>query len=227
MFVTLGRRTTDTEPQNELTPGMSIVVDHERRRRDILDRSIALFGESGYDGVSYRRIAERCGLARTTIYKYFKSKRDIFDAGVLQVTQQMAESYLRVMARTRASAESRLRELMVAVLDTTMEQRILLHVGLDYLLSRRRAGADVSRRLRRHTVGIKRMLDRVLVEGIQNGEFPGAERGTSMHLLYAILEAAVLRLTVEGKVNREALVAMVDQAIRGFRQQPVANPAVG
>jgi AcrR family transcriptional regulator len=202
---------------------MSIVVDHERRRRLILSRSITLFGESGYDGVSYRRIAERCGLARTTIYKYFKSKREIFDASILQVTQEMGESYARIMARQDVDAAERLRELMIVVLDSTLKQRILLHVILDYLLSRRRAGEDVSRRLRRHTVGIKRMLNRVVLQGIQSGEFPGAEPGTSMHLLYAILEAAVLRLTVEGKVNRDALIGMVDQAIRGFRQQPASD----
>jgi AcrR family transcriptional regulator len=202
---------------------MSIVVDHERRRRLILSRSITLFGESGYDGVSYRRIAERCGLARTTIYKYFKTKREIFDASILQVTQEMGESYARIMARQDVDAAERLRELMIVVLDSTLKQRILLHVILDYLLSRRRAGEDVSRRLRRHTVGIKRMLNRVVLQGIQSGEFPGAEPGTSMHLLYAILEAAVLRLTVEGKVNRDALIGMVDQAIRGFRQQPASD----
>jgi AcrR family transcriptional regulator len=206
---------------------MSIVVDHDRRRRQILKRSIALFGEHGYDGVSYRRIAERCGLARTTIYKYFKSKREIFDASILQVTQDMSRRYAQIVARQSVTAAARLRELMIVVLDSTLEQRILLHVILDYLLSRRRAGEDVSRRLRRHTVGIKRMLNRALLQGIQSGEFPGAELGTSMHLLYGILEAAVLRLTVEGKVNRDALIGMVDQAVRGFCQQPAVNESVG
>lgn len=202
---------------------MSIVVDHDRRRREILKRSIKLFSEHGYDGVSYRRIAEGCGLARTTIYKYFKSKREIFDASILQVTQEMTRRYAVIMAAQNITAAERLRQLMVVVLDSTLEQRILLHVILDYLLSRRRAGEDVSRRLRRHTVGIKRLFSHVVLQGIQAGEFPGAEPGASMHLLYALIEAAVLRLTVEGKVNREALLAMVDQAINGFCQQPAAG----
>ncbi len=202
---------------------MSIVVDHERRRREILRRSVRLFSEHGYDGVSYRRISESCGLARTTIYKYFTTKRAIFDASILQVTQEMGVSYARVMAAPGLTSAERLRKLMVVVLDSTLEQRVLLHVILDYLLGRRRAGEDVSRRLRKHTVGIKRLLNRVLLQGIQAGEFPGAEPGASMHLLYALLEAAVLRLTVEGKVNREALVGMVDQAINGFCHRPSAD----
>lgn len=202
---------------------MSIVVDHERRRREILRRSITLFSEHGYEGVSYRQIAERCGLARTTIYKYFKTKREIFDASILQVTQEMTRRYTRIMAIQGITAAQRLRQLMVVVLDSTLEQRILLHVILDYLLSRRRAGEDVSRRLRKHTVGIKRLLSRVVLQGIQAGEFPGADRSSAVHLLYALLEAAVLRLTVEGKVNREALLSMVDQAINGFCHQPATD----
>ena len=38
----------------------------------ILDRSLQLFAEQGYQSVTFQKIADRCGLSRTILYKYFK-----------------------------------------------------------------------------------------------------------------------------------------------------------
>ena len=64
---------------------MSIMIDHEERRALILTRSLELFAEQGYSGVSIQKIAKRCGLTRTTLYKYFSNRREIFDAAIMKV----------------------------------------------------------------------------------------------------------------------------------------------
>ncbi|MGN1064835.1 MAG: TetR/AcrR family transcriptional regulator, partial [Thermoguttaceae bacterium] len=44
----------------------------------ILERAFELFAEEGFSGVTYQKIADRCGISRTSIYKYFKDKDQIF-----------------------------------------------------------------------------------------------------------------------------------------------------
>ena len=61
---------------------MGIVIDHEARRRSIIAKSIRLFSEQGYDGVTYQKIADSCAFARTTLYKYFRNKREIFSTAI-------------------------------------------------------------------------------------------------------------------------------------------------
>jgi AcrR family transcriptional regulator len=46
-------------------------------KQEILDASVKLFSEHGYDGVSIRKIAEVIEYSPTTVYLYFKDKNEI------------------------------------------------------------------------------------------------------------------------------------------------------
>jgi AcrR family transcriptional regulator len=50
------------------------------RRNQILDAAIEVFGNKGLDVATVDDIAEAAGISKGTIYLYFKSKSDIFDA---------------------------------------------------------------------------------------------------------------------------------------------------
>jgi AcrR family transcriptional regulator len=47
---------------------------NERSRRAILDATVALFGELGYEQVSVEAIAKRAGVGKQTIYRWWPSK---------------------------------------------------------------------------------------------------------------------------------------------------------
>jgi AcrR family transcriptional regulator len=51
--------------------------EHGRRREEILREAALLFLESGYRGTSMGAIAERVGIAKPTLYHYWRSKEDI------------------------------------------------------------------------------------------------------------------------------------------------------
>lgn len=50
----------------------------EQRRREILKAAAFLMKKNGFDNVSLNAIAERTGLAKSNIYRYFESKEDIY-----------------------------------------------------------------------------------------------------------------------------------------------------
>lgn len=52
-------------------------VDTKQR---ILSESLRLFSENGYDAVSVSEIASAVGIKAPSLYKHYKSKRDIFDS---------------------------------------------------------------------------------------------------------------------------------------------------
>lgn len=49
-------------------------------KEKILNTSLKLFSEKGYDGVSMREIATAVGIKGASIYSHFKGKQDIFEA---------------------------------------------------------------------------------------------------------------------------------------------------
>ena len=57
---------------------MAIVVEHDKRKQEILQKSLDVFIEEGYEDATFQKIADRCGITRTTLYIYFKNKHEIF-----------------------------------------------------------------------------------------------------------------------------------------------------
>lgn len=51
----------------------------------ILDAALSLFAEKGYHSVSVAEIADAVGIKAPSLYKHYKSKRDIFDAILLEM----------------------------------------------------------------------------------------------------------------------------------------------
>ena len=56
------------------------------RRRTILDAARELFGTQGYHCTNIADIAEKLGMGHGTFYRYFKSKRDIFQQVLNDIT---------------------------------------------------------------------------------------------------------------------------------------------
>ena len=46
---------------------MAIIVEHDKRRKEILEKSLEVFAAEGYEDVTFQKIADRCGITRTTL----------------------------------------------------------------------------------------------------------------------------------------------------------------
>lgn len=59
---------------------MPKLVDHEKYRQDLLERSFDCFAEHGYAAVTMRDLAKHLGVSTGTLYHYFRSKEELFEA---------------------------------------------------------------------------------------------------------------------------------------------------
>ncbi len=59
-------------------------------RENILSAALRLFARHGYQAVSVSMIADELGMAKSALYKHFRSKRDIFDCIVARMSQMDA-----------------------------------------------------------------------------------------------------------------------------------------
>ena len=195
---------------------MSIVVNHEARRRDILQKSLRLFAEQGYHAVTFQKIADRCGIARTTLYTYFGHKRDIFDYTISLSTVELAEKYVEISSAP-LPASKKITNLLEHVLRVIFRHRVLLTVILDYVLSVQRTGRSMRKPIERHTIGLKSVLRRLLKEGMAAGEIVRQPVGAATALLYGIMESAILRITISENANFDELKTMINQTMDGLR----------
>jgi AcrR family transcriptional regulator len=57
----------------------SISKKGEETRKKIIDTAIKIFREFGYSESSIKKIAESLGLKNSSVYRYFKNKKDLFN----------------------------------------------------------------------------------------------------------------------------------------------------
>lgn len=69
-----------------------------RRQAEILDVAVHLFAEHGYSNADTQLLAERLGVGKGTLYRYFDCKRELFLAAVDRVMRQLLEAVLAAMS---------------------------------------------------------------------------------------------------------------------------------
>lgn len=197
---------------------MGIVVNHEARRQDILEKALRLFAEQGYNDVTFQKIADRCGIARTTLYKYFRHKREIFDYTIGLSTAELAQTYVDLTSTALPACE-KIQNVLDHVLHAIFRNRLLLTVILDYVLSVQRTDRAMRKPIERHTIGLKSLLRRLIKEGIASGEIAPVPVGVAFNLLYGIMESAILRITISENAKINELKAMIDKTVDTLRAQ--------
>ena len=196
---------------------MGIIIDHEARRHAIIVKAIQLFAEQGYDGVTYQKIADSCGIARTTLYKYFHNKRQIFNYAIWEASAISNQVFAYIL-NPKDSATVRLDRLMEAILKMLFERHLMMTVVLDYLLAIQRTGRNLKRNISRHTVIFKRLLLHLILEGMRKGELNCKDPHTAVELLYTQLEATILRLTISQNANYDESLALIRHVLDLYKK---------
>lgn len=99
----------------------------EARRRAIVSAARAAFLRHGYGNTSMSAIAAKLGGSKTTLWTYFRNKRELFDAVVDDLVERYGEA-LRLPLRPEADPRETLHAFAVSIITTvTRPQIVALH----------------------------------------------------------------------------------------------------
>ena len=180
---------------------MSIEIDHENRKKRILQKALLLFAEQGYSSVTFQKIADNCGISRTTLYRYFHDKREILDESINNFFAPMLQKQKSIISQNNLSTHEKLIGIFKTANDSLYKERATLIRILEYLLTRKHSGEEISSKIVRHTWKQRLLIHRLLAEGIRNGEFKPVDLRTANNLLYSQLETLTFRLIVRGDAD--------------------------
>ena len=198
---------------------MTIVVDHEARRTEIMRKTLKLIGERGYGEVTYQQISEACGLSRTTLYKYFRNKQEIFDRAIYELVNSIGRNFeAAVRADPCCTVVGKIRLLCADVIDTMATNPPLIQAIIEYLIGLRRRGDPVTHRVRMHTIGLHRLLSRLVRARLRHGELRPMATLRASETMYALLESATVRLTLLEDFDRQHYINLFDEIIAGWRR---------
>lgn len=181
---------------------MAIVVEHEKRKHDILEKAFTMFLEEGYEDITYQKIADRCGITRTTLYVYFKNKKDIFLWSIKQLTSDIEKQLLSIIKNPELTASDCLKQILFKLFDIAENNQVFFKVLLNYLIQLEKSGADVNKRVTRRVIRIQHLMNTVIIRGQKAGQLKQFSVKDINDQLYMIIEDAMFRL---GVLNQKSL----------------------
>jgi len=197
---------------------MAIIVEHEKRKREILERALDVFVAEGYEDATFQKISDRCGITRTTLYIYFKNKREIFMFSIKQLTEGLEQSLLEIMNNPEYSSSEILKNVAITILEKCVSNRKLFNVLLSYLLQLQKTGKNPGESVRRRTIRLRHLLSKIIIDGINKGEFKDVNVKACNEMFYSLIESTVFRLAILDSENVEELFPSIELAIEGLKK---------
>jgi len=198
---------------------MAIVVEHDKRRKKILEKALIVFMEDGFEDATFQKIADRCGITRTILYLYFKDKKEIFNYSIKQLLLHVEENLNSIRNDKNMNSTDKISGVLLIILKLLEQNRQLLSVVLDYLLylsAKRKDEVDVEARVRRRTVKLRHIMSAIVIEGIKSGELKKANIKTINDFLFNFIESAIFQLVVLKRRNLDELKETIIFAVKQF-----------
>lgn len=177
-----------------------------KTRDKFIEVARQLFARKGVENTTMNDIASASDKGRRTIYTYFKSKRDIFNAVVESETDQLL-ARLRVILASTCSPEEKLEEYIRARFEA-MREIVSRNGSLRAGFFRDMRKVDKARKLiSRKEVAL---LREILEEGIESGDFDIEDAySTAVVITHAIygLDVAYIRDSLSDQgIDQESLI---------------------
>ncbi len=195
---------------------MAAIIEHEKRKHEILQKSLDVFMDEGYDDVTFQKIADRCGITRTTLYIYFKNKREIFLWSIKELTQNLEQKLLAITSDKSLEAPIALKKITYTIIDSCIENKKLFNVLLAYLMQLQKSGGDSGEKVRRRVIRLRHLLTSKIVEGEKKGQLKISSVKDANELLYSLIESAIFRLSILNQDKLDEVYGAIDIAIAGM-----------
>ena len=169
----------------------------ERRRRLVASRALRLFARLGFDKVSLQDISKATGVPRTALYRYYRSKREIFDAAISGVLAELRANINKAIERP-APVPERLLEVCDIVVEGMFAHRDFLLAIFNFAFAMVRTGEDMSGRVHGFTGGLVRAFGRLMTEGVADGSLRlTVDPALGAETFFSLMEAEAFNILLE------------------------------
>jgi len=193
---------------------LAIIVEHDKRRKKILDSALAVFINEGFENATFQKIADHCGIARTILYLYFKNKTEIFNYSIKHLLLEIEANINSIRSDNSMRSDDKLTKTIFIIFKLFEQNKQLLFVLLEYLIHLPKKGISPEDRVRRRTVKARHMLASLYIDGIKKGELKKVKVKTADDFLYSFFESAVYQLAVLKRKNLNELKETVLFAVK-------------
>lgn len=197
---------------------MPKIVDHEERKRDIMEMALAIFIEEGYSNTKLANIADKCCIARTTLYQYFGNKDEIFKYAIKTFTDSLQVDYKTIGSRRDLEPDVKLNMIILDIIDVCFTRRELLFLLLEFLIQVKSEGTRFARSLNKRTIRIRKLFSRIISDGIKDDMFKDLHVASMTDILVSQIESIIVNLSLTEQSTREENITRMMCLLECFKK---------
>jgi len=207
--------------------------DKQQKRKKILEAAKELFFDKGYYGTKIEMITEKTGVSTGTFYLYYKNKIEIYKALQNEGLDILVDMITQVISWPGMSSLAKLSEIARTYFCYYNEYReyfdimAVLSATPDEL---KETQTEISRIIDSKTYNLLKMIEGVIIEGVESGEFIQTDTWKSMNVFWGLMDGLILlaeRNNIENVIGAglEALIKQaLEMAFYGIvKQKPIEN----
>jgi len=200
-------------------------VKTAQKRQAILAVALQVFREKGFSAASMAEISARLGGSKGTLYSYFKSKEELFDAVMLERAATIAAPLFAVLQQ-ESDAKKALRTFVHGVVRLIVSAEIL---DFRRIIIAEGFRSDLGKRFyEKGTQPVWQKFAAFFASNVREGLFRQADPWQAAMHMEALCSAGIVQRQLEGAVDRvsdEAIGAAADAALDVFLRAYAAEPA--
>ncbi|MCP4710058.1 MAG: TetR/AcrR family transcriptional regulator [Planctomycetes bacterium] len=180
----------NTKPEN-----VELTQKYGKRREQILSVASDIFSERGYNNTDIQSITETMGIAKGTLYLYFRSKKELFLAVVDRSMKRLAHR-IDMAVRSASGSQDKIKAIVIGYFTFFNEDQalaeILVQQGGEFKLH-----AEQSY-YRMMSDNLER-LEAILEDGIAEGIFRSMDMQQTADILAYLLSGTLYTFILGGK----------------------------
>lgn len=181
-----------------------------QKKQFILETARKIFMEKGYKDVTMKDIVDACGISRGGLYLYFESTNEIFQE-VLRLESQETDDLFAVKIQENATAADIMALLLKEQKKELLRKKNSLTIAIYEYYFANKIGKKENV-LRSQFEGAVAVLEKLITDGVENGEFYCEDpRGCARNIMYVLEGLKVAAHTMgitEKTVDEELLYIM-------------------
>ena len=169
---------------------MPKIVDHDERKRAIVNSALDLFSRQGYHNASFGDIVSASGLSRTDVYNYFKNKDEIFHYAVEELLDTLSRSIEDIIRQQDLSLAQKLQKIY-QVFSTEIEEGKYTPIILDLALRLKREDTTIAKAVDETTKSLRQKIKMLFAGERTLLSSPRVTAATT--LFFSLVESSIMR----------------------------------
>ncbi|MBC2860104.1 TetR/AcrR family transcriptional regulator [Stappia sp. 28M-7] len=199
----------------------------EARPGEIIDAGLQEFAENGFAATRLEDVAKRAGVVKGTIYRYFSSKEELFEAALASRITPFFDDVAGLVAAYPGSSEELVRTALPRIYKALFEDG--LHVLMRIIITEGGRFPAIAELYHRRVISRGQEVIAALVRrGVERGEF---RRSALTDLPIVVVAPAVMTIVwkmtfdrFEPIETRRFLAAHVDMVLEGLLAKDKGEP---